>query len=178
MEAAQSSQISIMNSSKEARSQKSFDELRVACVASKIHSMARAKPTSKYPILILEQNGQKLRCCRSRSNKDLVWFYCPRKVKKCPFSMRVKMMFTDDPENPRYWEYENWQICEIIKYHNCCYEPDNPTRSDPYKNRRIDLKPNPAGNPEFQAGLARSGENPVLSQSLVYPNWTERIEFS
>ena len=88
------------------------------------------------------------------------------------------MMFTDDPENPRYWEYENWQICEIIKYHNCCYEPDNPTRSDPYKNRRIDLKPNPAGNPEFQAGSARSGENLVLSQSLVYPNWTERIEFS
>ena len=62
----------------------------------------------------------KIRCCRTKAKKDLMWFDCSkRQSTKCTFSMRVRMLITEDPEVDLFWEIENWEISKSFKAHTC-----------------------------------------------------------
>ena len=85
-----------------------------------IHAVVRFASTSKAPILIIKEKDKEFRCCKTKSKNDLMWFDCSKRHStKCNFSMRVRMLITEDPEIDLFWEIENWEILKCFRGHTC-----------------------------------------------------------
>ena len=70
--------------------------------------------------LLVEQNSVRFHVSKSTSYKDSIYFICPKRRRgKCKFTIAVKVMFTNDPEDQRYWLKENWNVFKQSKNHSC-----------------------------------------------------------